>query len=145
MTRRAIALFLVLAGLGACRSPIAVDTRAAEGIPSKIAIDGLRELLPKASYLSCGEPRVELSRSQITSWMVDERGLALRTSAGVSHRLAFASVRGTELTELPLSFELRVFVETPKDPRKDLFRINWRDEAPARRCLEYLEALREDR
>jgi len=49
------------------------------------------------------------------------------------------------LTGLPLSVELRVFVATPKDPRKDLFRFSWREEEPARRCLEYFEALREDR
>ena len=145
MTRRTVALFLVLARLSSCREPIAVDTRAAEGIPSKIAIEGLRDLLPKTVYLSCGEPRVELSRSQVTSWRVDENGLGITTTAGVSHRLAFSSVRGTDLSELPLSFELRVFVATPKDPRKDLFRFSWRDVEPARRALEYFEALREDR
>ena len=145
MTTRAIALFLVLAGLTACREPIAVDTRAAEGIPSKIAIEGLRDLLPKAVYLSCGEPRVEISRSEITSWTVDEKGVELRTRTGVSHRLAFSSVRGTDLAKLPLSVELRIFVATAKVPRKDLFRFSWREEEPARRCLEYFEALREDR
>ncbi|RPH46228.1 MAG: hypothetical protein EHM91_07205 [Planctomycetota bacterium] len=145
MTTRATALFFILAGLSACREPIAVDTRAAEGIPSKIAIEGLRELLPKVVYLSCGDPRVEISRSEVTSWAVDEKGVELRTRAGLSHRLAFSSVRGADLAKLPLSVELRVFVATPKDPRKDLFRFSWREEEPARRCLEYFEALREDR
>jgi len=145
MTRRAIALFLILAGTVSCRDPIAVDTRAAEGIPSKIAIAGLDELLPKVVYLSCGEPRVEISRSEVTSWKVDAKGVELRTKAGAAHRLAYSTVRGTDLTKLPLSFELRVFAATSKDPRKDLFRFNWRDEEPARRCLESFEALREDR
>ena len=145
VTARTATLLFVLAGLGSCREPIAVDTRAAEGIPSKIAIEGLRELLPKVVYLSCGEPRVEISRSQVAYWTVDGKGMELRTKAGVSHRLAFSSIRGTDLTELPLSFELRVFAATPKDPRKDLFRFSWRDVEPARRALEYFEALREDR
>jgi hypothetical protein len=142
---RTTALLFVLAGLSACREPIAVDTRAAEGIPSKIAIEGLRDLLPKVVYLSCGDPRIEISRSEVTSWTVDEKGVELRTRPGVSHRLAFSSIRGADLAKLPLSVELRVFVATPKDPRKDLFRFSWREEEPARRCLEYFEALREDR
>ena len=145
MTRRAIALFFALAGLISCRTPIAIDTRAAEGIPSKIAVTGLREVLPKTVYLSCGDPRVEISRSQVTSWTVDDKAVELRTRNGKTHRLTFASVRGTDLTKLPLSYELRVFAATPKDPRKDLFRFSWRDEEPARRSLEYFEALREDR
>ena len=145
MTPRPIALLLLAAGLGSCRDPIAVDTRAAEGIPSKIAIEGLRDLLPKASFLSCGEPRIEISRSEVTSWTVDDKGVELRTRRGTTHRLAFAAIRGTDLTKLPLSYELRVFAATPKEPRKDLFRFSWRDEEPARRSLEYFEALREDR
>jgi hypothetical protein len=145
MTVRASSLLLLLAGLSSCRQEIAVDTRAAEGIPSKIAIAGLRDLLPKAVYLSCGDPRVDISQSDVTSWTVDEKGVELRTKAQAACRLAFSTMRGTDLAKLPLSYQLRVFVQTSKEPKKDFLHLHWRDEEPARRALELFEALREDR
>jgi len=145
MTARAAALLLLLAASSSCRQEIAVDTRAAEGIPAKIAITGLRELLPKAVYLSCGDPRVEISQSEITSWTVDEKCVELRTKVQANYRMAFSTMRGADLAKLPLSYQVRVFVETPKDPRKDFLHVHWRDEESARRALELFEALREDR
>jgi len=145
MIRRATVLLAALAALNSCRQPIEIDTRAAEGIPAKIAIEGLRDLLPKAAYLSCGEPRVEISQSEVTSWTVNDKGVELLTKTRGSFQLAFSAVRGTDLAKLPLSFELRVFAETPKEPRKDLFHFNWREQEPARRATELFEALREDR
>jgi hypothetical protein len=110
-----------------------------------MAVAGLRELLPKTVYLSCGEPRVEISASQVGSWSVDDKGVEIRTTVKASYRLAYSSVKGTDLTKLPLSYELRLYVAADKAAPKDLFRFNWRQEEPARRALEYFEALREDR
>ena len=145
MSVRAAALLLLLAASSSCRQEIAIDTRAAEGIPAKIAIAGLRDLLPKAVYLSCGEPRVEISQSEVTSWTVDEKGVELRTKLQATYRLAFSTMRGADLAKLPLSYQLRVFVQTPKDPHKEFIHLHWRDEESARRALELFEALREDR
>jgi hypothetical protein len=143
MTPRAVVLLFLLAGLG-CRQAIPVDTKAAEAIPAAIAIDGLRELLPTASFLGCGEPTISFMKSDVKEWSIDDKGVEFRTKKD-SYRLVFAKMHGTELTKVPLSYEVRVFVGAPPNLRKDFFRFNWTDEQTTRRAMEYFEALREDR
>ena len=145
MTGRAFLLLLMLAALGACKQAIRVDTRAASSIPTEVAVSKLKELLPKAAFLSCNEPRATVAQTDIKAWTVDAKGFEFRTTRGESFRLAFSSIRGLELTKIPLSYELKVFAATPQDARKDLYRINWKEEAPARQSLELFEALREER
>ena len=141
MIGRAAAILLALAALASCRQPITVDTKAAEAIPTKIAIDGLRELLPKAAFLGCGEPTISFMQSDIKSWSIDEKGVEFHPKGKDPHRMLFSSMKGTELTKVILSYEVRIFVGT----QKDFFRFNWRDEETSRRAMEYFEALREDR
>jgi hypothetical protein len=143
MKPRALVLLLLLAGLG-CRTAIPVDTKAAQAIPAALAIDGLRDLLPKASFLGCGEPTISFMKSDVKEWVINNKGVEFRTKKD-SYRLDFSRMRGTELTKVPLSYEVRVFVGAPPNVRKDFFRFNWTDEQTTRRAMEYFEALREDR
>jgi hypothetical protein len=145
MTRKELVPLLALAALSSCRAEIPIDTQGAEAIPTELALAKLRELLPKAAYLSCTDPRVSLMQSEIRAWALDEEGLEFRGPGKEPFRLAYSAIRGAELAKVLLSFEVRVYVATPTDPRKDLFRFNWREEDPARRATELIEALRGDR
>ena len=145
MIRREALLLLGLATLGSCREAIPVDTRIAEAIPAELAVVRLKELLEKAAYLSCTEPKASFMQSEIREWTVDQKGVEFRGPGKEPYRLPYSSLRGAELTKVLLSFEVRVYVDTPANPRKDLFRFNWRQEEPARRAVELFESLREDR
>ena len=134
---------LIALGSGSCVIP--VDTQGAEAIPSEIALASLQELLPKAAYVSCIEPRASFLQSELLGWTVDEKGVEFRTRREEPFRLLWSASRGAELARVPLSYEVRVFMATPTDPRKALFHFNWREEAPARRAVELFEALRGDR
>jgi hypothetical protein len=145
MTRKGLTLLLALAALSSCREAIPVDTQGAESIPAELAVAKLGELLPKAAYLSCTDPRVSFMQAEIRAWSLDEKGLEFRGPGKEPFRLAYSAIRGAELAKVLLSFEVRVYVVTPKDPRKDLFHFNWREEEAARRATELFEALRGDR
>ena len=49
--------------------------------------------------------------------------------------MLYASVKGTELARVPLSYEVRLFVGAAPEPQKDFFRFNWREEPTARRAM----------
>ncbi len=137
MTSRALALFLTLAALLGCHQPIAVDTTSAKAIPAEIAVEQLRELLPKAAFLGCGEPTVSFMQDEIKSWTIDNKGLAFHPKGKDPYRMAYSSMKGTQLTKVILSYEVRIFVG-----ERDFFRFNWREEQQSREALEYFEALR---
>ena len=134
---------LVALASGSCVIP--VDTQGAEAIPTEVAVASLRELLPNAAYVSCTEPRESFLQSDVLAWTVNNEGVEFRTRREKSFRLLWSMSRGAELARVPLSYEVRVFMATPSDPRKSLFHFNWRDEASARRAVELFEALRGDR
>src|SRR5205814_6221236 len=119
---------LALAALGSGREPIAVDTRNAASIPAEIALAGLRDLLPKALYLGCGEPTISFMQSDIKSWSIDEKGVGFQPKSTDPYRMPFSSMKGTELTKVPLSYEVRIRVGASGTPPKDFFRFNWREE-----------------
>ena len=145
MIPRAAALFATLAILAGCRQPVVVDTRPAQAIPAEIAVEALRDLLPKAAFLGCGEPTISFQQNDITSWTIDEKGVEFRPKGKEPYRMLYSSMRGTELAKVLLSYEVRIFVGSPPNVQRDFFRFNWRDEQQSRRALEYFESLREDR
>ena len=142
MRFRWTALLVALAS-GSCVIP--VDTKGAEAIPTEVAVAGLQELLPKAAYVSCTDPRVSFQQSEVLAWTVDQNGVEFRTRREEPFRLLWSGSRGAELARVPLSYEVRVFMATPTNPRQSLFHFNWKEEAPARRAVELFEALRGDR
>ena len=136
------AAVLVALAAGSCTVPI--DPQAAS-IPADLALTKLKELLPKASYVSFLEPRVAVDQTEIRGWKVDSTGLEFQTSRKGPFRLAWTDCRGSELVKVPLRYELRVFASVQSNKRKDVLRINYRDENDARRAAELFEALRGDR
>jgi len=137
------AALLVVLGSGSCMIP--VDTQRAESIPAEVAVTALQELLPKAAYVGCNDPRASFNQSEVRGWTVDEKGLEFRTNREKPFRFLWSDSRGAELARVPLAYEVRVFMVTPTNPRKSLYRFSWKDEAPARRAVELFEALRGDR
>ncbi|HVR83989.1 MAG TPA: hypothetical protein VMU54_06725 [Planctomycetota bacterium] len=135
----------ILVALASESCVIPVDMQGAEAIPTEVALSGLQDLLPRAAYVSCTEPRASFLQSDVLAWTVDEKGLEFRTRREEPFRLLWSASRGAELARVPLSYEVRVFMATPTNPRVTLFHFNWRDEAPARRAAELFEALRGDR
>jgi len=144
VSSRAAILLLAFAALAGCRQPIVVDTKAAQAIPSQIAVEQLRELLPKAAFLGCGEPTISFMQDDIKLWTIDEKGVEFRPKGKDPYRMSYSSMKGTQLTKVPLSYEVRIFVGSPPNVQRDFFRFNWRDEQQSRQALEYFEALRED-
>ena len=142
---RAAILLLALGALAGCRQPIAVDTKGAQAIPAQIAVEQLRELLPKASFLGCGEPTISFMQDEIQSWTIDGKGLEFLPKGKEPYRMTYSSIRGTQLTKVILSYEVRIFIGTPPHVERTFFRFNWRDEQISRKAMEYFEALREDR
>jgi hypothetical protein len=128
---------------GSCLIPI--DTRGSAAIPTEVAVARLRELLPTAVYVGCTEPRVSFMKDDIQGWTVNEKGVEIRTRREEPFRLLWSDLRGAELMNVPLSYEVRVTMATPANPRKSLYRFSWKEEEPARRAVELLEALRGDR
>lgn len=113
------ALPLALLGLLACRQQLLVNTSESAYIPRDVALDGLKELLTTSD----GAPPIA----------VDDEGLGLP-----DRRIAFKDISATRLDKVALYYQVRVF--TPERP--DVLRLNWTKEAPARRALELLDALR---
>lgn len=142
MRWRGLAVWTVLAG-ASCTIP--VDTRGSAAIPTEIAVAQLRDLLPTAVYVGCTDPKVWYGKGAIQGWTLDLKGMEIRTSREEPFRLLWSDLRGLELVHVPLSYEVRVTMATPANPRKSLYRFNWDEEAPARRAVELLEALRSDR
>lgn len=138
-------LAAVLLALGSASCVIPVDTKGADSIPGEVAVSGLRDLLPKAAYIACTDPRASFLQSEIKGWTVDDKGIEFQTRREEPFRLLWSGSRGAELAKVPLSYEVRVFMSTAKNPRKDLFRFSWKEEEPARRAVELFEALRGDR
>jgi hypothetical protein len=145
VTLRALTLFLALAALLGCRQPIAVDTKSAKAIPAELAVEQLRELLPKAAFLGCGEPTISFMQDEITSWMIDDKGIEFRPKGKDPYRMSYSAIKGTQLNKVILSYEVRIFVGSPPNVERDFFRFNWRDEQQSREALEYFEALRQTR
>jgi hypothetical protein len=145
VSSRAAALLLALAALVGCRQPVVVDTKAAQAIPAEIAVEGLRDLLPKAAFLGCGEPTISFMQDEIKGWTIDDKGVEFRPRRKEAYRMNYSSMKGIELSKVILSYEVRIFVGTPPNIQHDFFRFNWKEEQPSRRALEYFEALREDR
>lgn len=139
MRIRAAALLLVLT---ACRHPIAVDTSAAKLIPRDLAVEQLKEILAQAVYAACAAPRSSLERKE-TTWEVKDDGLEARASGKASLRVAWKDVTGTRLDQVGLIYQVRFFTAAHPGPKEDFFRINWPKEAPARRALELVDALRQ--
>ena len=142
MTWRWTALLVALSA-GSCVIP--VDSKGAEAIPTEMAVATLRDLLPTAIYVGCTDPRASFLQADVKDWSVDEKGVEFRTPREEPFRFLWSGSRGAELTRGPLSYEVRVFMVTPDNPRKVLFRFSWKEEAPARRAVELFEALRGDR
>jgi hypothetical protein len=140
VTARTSVLLLGLLAVAGCRQAITVDTKAAQTIPAEIAVEGLQDLLPKAAFLGCGEPTISFMQDEIKSWKVDDKGVEFQPKGKEPYRMAYSSIKGTQLTKVILSFEVRLFVG-----ERDFFRFNWREEQPSRRALEFFEALREAR
>jgi hypothetical protein len=120
--RQALA-FALLAALG-CRQQMLVDTSESAFIPRDVALDGLKEVLLTAD----GAPPVD----------VDDEALELRPPGRVPLRVAFKDLSATRLDKVALYYQVRLF--TPERP--DILRLNWTSEAPARRALELIDALR---
>lgn len=113
------ALALALLGVLGCRQQLLVDTRESAYIPRDVALDGLKELLATSD----GAPPIG----------VDDDGLRLP-----ERRIAFKDIRATRLDKVALYYQVRLSTSE----RPDVLRLNWPDEAPARRALELLDALR---
>ena len=137
MTRAATRALFVLAALTGCREPIVVDTKTAAAIPAEIAISGLRELLPKAAYAGRGMPARSFAQNEIKGWSVDEKGVEFRTKTNDPHAFPYASIKGSELVKVPLSYEVKLSLGG-----QDYFRFTWKDEDSGRRAAEFFESLR---
>ena len=129
--------------LASCAIPL--DRDAAKSIPTELAVSKLRESLPKAMYVSCSDPWVSINQSDIKAWSVTDEALEFRSSRKEPFRLLWSASRGAELSKIPLQYEVRVYVAVQGNPRKDLYRFYWKDEAEARRAAELFESLRGDR
>jgi len=138
------AVVLLLPALSSCA--IAIDTSAAASIPAEIAVAQLRGLLPTVAYFSCLTPQVTVDQIDIEGWTVDEKGLEIRTKEREPFKISWSESRGAEAVKIPLlRYEVRLFVADGDKPRKEHFHFNWKDEEPARKAAELLEALRGDK
>jgi hypothetical protein len=133
----------VLLALTSCAIPL--DPDASKSIPTELAVAKLQELLPTAAYVNCFDPRVTIDQADIRSWSVTNEALEFRTEGRVPFRLFWAVSRGAELVQVPLRYEVRVYMTAPGNERKILYHFNWKEETPARRAAELFESLRGDR
>jgi len=134
---------LVALALGSCAIP--VDREAAESIPTDLAVSKLAELLPKAAYVKSLDPWVSVDQSDIKAWSVTKDGFEFRSSRKEPFRLLWSFSRGTEVSKVPLRYEVRLYAMVPGNARKAVYHFYWKDEAEARRAAELFEALRGDR
>ena len=133
----------VLLALSSCAIPL--DPDASKSIPTELAVAKLREMLPKASYVSCLDPRVSIDQTDIEAWTVTGDALEFRSGGRDPFRIHWAACRGVELVKVPLRYELRLYMVVPGNPRKDLYHFYWKDETDARRAAELFDSLRGDR
>ncbi|HYF01450.1 MAG TPA: hypothetical protein VEJ18_21185 [Planctomycetota bacterium] len=139
---RSLLLFLLLAAVS-CRQPIAVDTSAAKLIPRDLAVEQLRDALAKADYAACTSPKTTLDRKEIREWAVDGDGLEARAEGKPPIRVAWKDVTATRLEKVALLYQMRIFTASRPGPQEDYVHVNWPKEAPARRALELVDALRQ--
>jgi hypothetical protein len=138
-------IFAVLVALTAGSCTIPLDPQSAGTIPTEIALAKLQELLPKASYVSCMEPRVTVDQADIQAWTVNPERLEFRSGVRVPFKLWWSQIRGVELVQVLARYEVRIFAAVPGSAKKDLYHFNWNDEDEARRAAELFESLRGDR
>lgn len=140
---RSLVVPLLLTAVVSCRQPIVVDTSAAKLIPRDLAVDELKQALAKADYAACTSPKIVLDRREIREWAVGDDGLEARSVGKPPIRVAWKDVTEARLEKVALLYRVRIFTTAQPGPKEDHVHIHWPKEAPARRALELLEALRQ--
>ena len=138
-------LVLAVLAASACRQPVPVDTSGAQYIPAPVAVENLWDLLPKAQVVGCTVPKAIFEQEEIKEWKIDAGGLEFRVERRAPFHLAFPEIISTRVDRILGGFQLRVFTAAQTDARKEHFYFIFREEAPARRAIELIEALRSKR
>lgn len=125
-----------------CRLPIPVDTSQAKFIPREVALDELKGLLPTAERVGCSLPRGSFARTDVREWKIEDGGVEFKVEGREPFRFTFAEISSTRLDQLQLLYQVRVFAPAQPNVRKELFHFDWKEETPARRAIELLDALR---
>jgi hypothetical protein len=141
MKARALALLAFLS-VSACRQPMAVDTSGAKFIPAAVAIDNLKELLPTALVVGCTVPKGIFQQDEVKSWKVDAEAVEFQVEKQPVFRMVFSEITKSTAERLFGGYQVRLFSPAQPDARKEHFFFNFRDEAPARRAVELIDALR---
>lgn len=137
---------VVLLALGsACRQPVPVDTSQAQFIPVPVAVDNLRELLPTAEVVGCTVPKALFEQKEIKEWKVDATAVEFRVEGRAPFRVAYSEITSTQVDKILGGFQVRLFTAAQTDPKKHHFHFNFRDDVPARRAIELIDALRSKR
>lgn len=125
-----------------CRQQLQVDTTEAELIPRDVAVDTLKELLATADGAERSLPRGSLLQCEIQDWVIDDEGVEARADGKAPIRVDFKDVTEARLDKVALHYQVRLFTPAQPNPDKDYVRFHWTSEAPARRALELIDALR---
>jgi hypothetical protein len=140
--RRATVLVLLAIAAPACRQPMAIDTSGAKFIPAPVAVDNLRKLLPEAMVVGCTAPKAIFRQEEIKEWKIDAEAIEFHVEKQSPFRVAFAEITETRAEKLFGGFQVRLFTPASADPKKEHYSFNFRDEPPARRAAELIDALR---
>lgn len=125
-----------------CKKPLEYDSSGAQFIPTDLAVGELKELLPTSVSVRCSEPKVTAVTSKVTGWVVEADHLEFEVEEQGRCRLEFADITKLGLNRLNIFYEVRVHTTYEAREWKEHFRFSWKEEAPARRAVELLEALR---
>jgi len=141
--KRWAALLAAALAAGGCRQPVVIDTSGAQFIPTPVALENLRTLLPTADVVGCRAPKAIHEQAEVKEWKVDAEAIEFRVSGQAPLRLVFSEISSTRLERLMNSWQVRVFTPAQPDPKKDHFYFTWwRSEESARRAIELIDALR---
>ncbi len=142
MNRWAAILAVALAA-GGCRQAVEIDTSGAQFIPTPVALEHLRAVLPTADVVGCTVPKAIHEQAEVKEWKIDAAAIELWVTGKAPLRLVFSEITSTRLERLMNSWQVRVFTPVQPGPKKDHFYFTWwRSEESARRALELIDALR---
>ena len=133
---------LALLAASACRQPMAVDTSGAQFIPAPVAVENLQKLLPTALVVGCTMPKAIFQTEEVKGWKIDAEAIEFTAEKHAPFRIAFSKITETKADRLFGGYQARIFTPDQTDARKEHFYFNFRDEAPARRAVELIDALR---
>jgi hypothetical protein len=133
-----VGLMAVLAP--ACRRREVLPPPPDAEIPREIAVQKLRDFLPKADEAVCRQPGDTLKQDEIAAWTVGNDGLEIARKKGEPLRLAYKEIRRSVLERSGRYYYVKLF--TAYSETREHWSFIWKDEEAAKRVAELFENLR---